>query len=167
MERERLIEAAPHLIRPMAFVLPNDNIVRPWWLVRAGLYLYDALGWGTRLPRSRGLRRSDTAYRSPLRGGGKGFVYFDAFVDDSRLTLANAVDAAEHGAEILTRTELVSARREDGLWHAHLSDGRHVTSRTMVNTAGPWVTDALARLASPPRRASASSRAATSSCQAI
>lgn len=146
VERERLISAAPHLIRPMAFVLPHDDSVRPWWLVRAGLYLYDALAWGTRLPRSRGLRKSDAVYRLPLRGSGKGFVYSDAFVDDSRLTLANAIDAAENGADILTRTELVNARREGGLWHAHLSNGQRVTARTMVNTAGPWVTDALARL---------------------
>src|SRR3546814_2000116 len=93
-----------------------------------------------------GVGRSYVADRSPLRGRGKGVVYSDAFVDDSRLTLANAIDAAENGADILTRTELITARREDGLWHAHLSDGRHVTARTMVNTAGPWVTDALARL---------------------
>lgn len=146
VERERLINAAPHLIRPMSFVLPHDDSVRPWWLVRAGLYLYDALAWGTRMPRSRGLRQSDIAYQAPLRGHGKGFVYSDAFVDDSRLTLANAIDAAENGATILTRTELVSARRQDGLWRAHLSDGQHVAARTMVNTAGPWVTDALARL---------------------
>ncbi len=146
VERERLISAAPHLIRPMTFVLPHDDSVRPWWLVRAGLYLYDALAWGTRLPRSRKLRKSDVAYHAPLRGGDKGFVYSDAFVDDSRLTLANAIDAAENGADILTRTELVSARRQDGLWHAHLSDGRQVTARTIVNTAGPWVTDALGRL---------------------
>nr|WP_209023218.1 glycerol-3-phosphate dehydrogenase [Sphingomonas jejuensis] len=146
MERERLIEAAPHLIRPMAFVLPHDDRVRPWWLVRAGLHLYDALAWGTRLPRSRGLRKSDIAYRAPLRGDRGGFVYFDAFVDDSRLTLANAIDATENGADILTRTQLVNARREEGRWHALLSSGQHVTARTLVNAAGPWVTDALARL---------------------
>src|SRR3546814_20089187 len=85
----------------MAFVLPHVDSIRPWWLVRAGLYLYDALAWGTQLPHSRGLRQSDVAYRTPLRGLGKGFVYSDAFVDDSRLTLANAIDAAETGADIL------------------------------------------------------------------
>src|SRR3546814_5686178 len=64
----------------MAFVLPHVDSIRPWWLVRAGLYLYDALAWGTQLPHSRGLRQSDVAYRTPLRGLGKGFVYSDAFV---------------------------------------------------------------------------------------
>lgn len=146
VERERLIRAAPHLIRPMAFVLPHSNTVRPWWLVRAGLYLYDALAWGTHLPRSRGLRRADTRYRTPLRSSGSGFVYSDAFVDDSRLTLANAIDAAENGAEIMTRTELLSARREGDVWHVHLSNGKDVTARSIVNTAGPWVADALTRL---------------------
>ncbi len=145
-ERERLVKAAPHLIRPMAFVLPHEHAVRPWWLVRAGLLLYDALAWGTTLPRSRGLRAGDVAYTAPLKGGRRGFVYSDAFVDDSRLTLANAIDAAEQGAEIATRTALVSARRDGDVWRAELSDGRSVTARALVNAAGPWVGEALGRL---------------------
>ncbi|MES2337019.1 MAG: glycerol-3-phosphate dehydrogenase [Pseudomonadota bacterium] len=145
-ERERLVRAAPHLIRPMAFVLPHERAVRPWWLVGAGLYLYDALAWGTSLPRSRGLRARDVAYTAPLKGGRRGFVYSDAFVDDSRLTLANAIDAAEHGAQIATRTALVSARRDGDVWLAELSDGRSVTARGLVNAAGPWVGEALGRL---------------------
>ncbi len=145
-ERERLVKAAPHLIRPMAFVLPHEHAVRPWWLVRAGLLIYDALAWGTSLPRSRGIRAGDAAYTAPLKGGRRGFVYSDAFVDDSRLTLANAIDAAEHGAEIATRTALISARRDGDMWHAELSDGRNVTARGLVNAAGPWVGEALGRL---------------------
>ena len=145
-ERERLIRAAPHLIRPMPFILPHSPGIRPWWLVRAGLYLYDALAWGTKLPGSRGLRASDTMYRTPLKGDVRGFVYWDAFVDDARLTLANAVDAAENGAEIRTRTTMESARRQDGLWQVQLSDGQSIAARAIVNTAGPWVTDAMQRL---------------------
>ena len=149
-ERERLIHAAPHLIRPMLFVLPHENAVRPWWMVRAGLVLYDLLGGRMTLPRSRGLRRSDTAFSNPLKGGARGFVYSDAQVDDARLTLANALDAAANGAEVATRTALVSARREqvgeEGGWRAHLSDGREVTARALVNAAGPWVAEALGRL---------------------
>ncbi|MDQ2892548.1 MAG: FAD-dependent oxidoreductase, partial [Pseudomonadota bacterium] len=87
-ERERLLKAAPHLIRPLRFVLPHEHAVRPWWMVRAGLILYDLLGGRSSLKRSRGLRKSDTAFRAPLQGSGRGFVYSDAFVDDSRLTLA-------------------------------------------------------------------------------
>lgn len=145
-ERERLIRAAPHLIHPMAFVLPHENAVRPWWLVRAGLYLYDALALGTTLPRSRRLRARDDAYRAPLAGAARGFVYYDAFVDDARLTLANAIDAADAGAEIATRTALLAARRKDDHWRATLSDGRIVTARAIVNTAGPWVGDLFAKV---------------------
>lgn len=145
-ERERLIRAAPHLIHPMAFVLPHEHAVRPWWLVRAGLYLYDALALGTTLPRSRRLRARDGAYRAPLAGVAKGFVYYDAFVDDARLTLANAIDAHDAGAEIATRTALLAARRKDDHWRATLSDGRIITARAIVNAAGPWVGDLFAKV---------------------
>ena len=145
-ERERMLAAAPHLIRPMTFVLPHAHSVRPWWMVRLGLYLYDWLAGGTSLPRSRGLRAGDAAYTAPLKGTHKGFVYSDAFVDDARLTLANAQDAAANGAEIATRTALTAARRENGLWQATLSDGRTVTARALVNAAGPWVRELLGEL---------------------
>ena len=138
-ERERLLAAAPHLIRPMTFVLPHAHAVRPWWMVRAGLWLYDLLAGRSSLPRSRSLRASDKAYAAPLAGDRRGFVYSDAWVDDARLTLANAFDAAAHGAEIATRTELLSAQRMGDLWWAMLSDGRAVEARGLVNAAGPWV----------------------------
>ena len=143
-ERERLLRAAPHLIYPMSFVLPHEHAVRPWWLVRLGLLLYDTIGGRTSLPRSRGLRASDTAYRAPLQRPGRGFVYSDAWVDDARLVVLNALDAARHGAEIVTRTALLSARRDRNLWRATLSDGRDVTTSALVNAAGPWVADTLA-----------------------
>lgn len=138
-ERERLMRAAPHLIRPMKFVLPHDNTVRPWWMVRAGLFLYDLLGGRSSLPKSRGLRDGDALYRAPLRGEKRGFVYADAWVDDARLTLAMAVDAAQMGAQIATRTALTSATRTRKGWRATLSDGRSVEARALVNAAGPWV----------------------------
>ena len=142
-ERERLLKAAPHLIRPMAFVLPHEHAVRPWWLVRLGLLLYDTIGGRSSLPRARGLRKTDAAYLAPLKRQGSGFVYSDAWVDDARLVVANAVDAHNHGAEIATRTALVSARREGGMWRADLSDGRTVEARMLVNAAGPWVAETL------------------------
>jgi glycerol-3-phosphate dehydrogenase len=145
-ERERLLAAAPHLIRPMTFVLPHAHAVRPWWMVRAGLYLYDLLAGKSSLPRSRSLLARDRAFTDPLKGDHKGFVYSDAWVDDARLTLANAVDAAMHDAEIATRTELVTARREGEIWRADLSDGRTVEARMLVNAAGPWVAALLERL---------------------
>jgi glycerol-3-phosphate dehydrogenase len=144
-ERERLLAAAPHLIHPMQFVLPHENAVRPWWLVRLGLWLYDTIGGRISLPRSRSLRASDELFRAPLKNPGRGFVYSDAWVDDARLVVLNALDAARHGAEVRTRTGLVAARREKGLWHAELNDGSTVAARAMVNAAGPWVGALLAK----------------------
>ena len=138
-ERERLLQAAPHIIEPLRFVLPQENSVRPWWMIRVGLYLYDFLGGKMSLPRSRGLRKSDVDYTAPLKGGRSGFVYSDAQVDDSRLTLLNALDARDNGAEICTRVALDSAHRHREVWRASLSDGREVEARALVNAAGPWV----------------------------
>jgi glycerol-3-phosphate dehydrogenase len=143
-ERERLLKAAPHLIYPMHFVLPHENAVRPWWLVRLGLLLYDTIGGRISLPRSRSLRKTDVEYLKPLQRPGKGFVYSDAWVDDARLVVLNAIDAARHGAEVATRIALVSARRDGGVWDAELSDGRRVQAKMLVNAAGPWVGQALA-----------------------
>jgi glycerol-3-phosphate dehydrogenase len=143
-ERERLLRTAPHLIYPMLFVLPHQNAVRPWWLVRLGLWLYDTIGGRISLPKSRGLRKTDALFRAPLKEASRGFVYSDAWVDDARLVVLNAIDAAKHGAEVRTRTGLVSARREDGVWKAELSDGTSVSAKAMVNAAGPWVVQLLA-----------------------
>ncbi|HEU4960525.1 MAG TPA: glycerol-3-phosphate dehydrogenase [Sphingomonas sp.] len=145
-ERERLLAAAPHLIRPLEFVLPHEHAVRPWWLVRAGLWLYDLLAGDSALPRSRALKARDRAFADPLKGGAKGFVYWDAFVDDARLTLANAKDAAANGARIETYCALESGERIDGGWRAHLADGRSITARALVNAAGPWVHQLVGRL---------------------
>jgi glycerol-3-phosphate dehydrogenase len=143
-ERERLLKAAPHLIYPMHFVLPHENAVRPWWLVRLGLLLYDNIGGPTSLPRARALRTSDASYLKPLKRRGRGFVYSDAWVDDARLVVLNAMDAARHGAEILTHTALESARRSGDIWEATLSGSKVVRARTIINAAGPWVAEAFA-----------------------
>ncbi len=143
-ERERLLKIAPHLIHPMHFVLPHQNAVRPWWLVRLGLWLYDTIGGRISLPRSRGLRASDRLYREPLKHMGKGFVYSDAWVDDARLVILNALDAARHGAEVRTRTGLIAARRDGDVWQAELSNGGTVAAKALVNAAGPWVGQMIA-----------------------
>jgi len=145
-ERERLVKAAPHIIHPLRFVLPHENAVRPWWMVRLGLYLYDFLGGKMTLARSRGLRQSDAAFVAPLKAASKGFVYSDAFVDDSRLTVLNAMDAAANGADVRVGVALDSARRDGAVWQAHLSDDSSVAARGMVNAAGPWVSQLLGRL---------------------
>ncbi len=143
IERERLLKTAPHLIYPMLFVLPHQNAVRPWWLVRLGLWLYDTIGGRISLPRSRGLKRSDTEFHAPLKAQSKGFVYSDAWVDDARLVVLNAMDAAHHGAQIRTRCGLIAARRIDDAWDASLTDGSKVQAKAMVNAAGPWVSELL------------------------
>ena len=145
-ERERLLKAAPHIIWPMAFVLPHENAVRPWWLVRLGLLLYDTIGGRISLPRSRGLSAEDAAYQAPLKRRSKGFVYWDGACDDAALTRAFADDAAANGAEILTDCTLLSARRDGDHWRAQLSGDRTVEARMLVNTAGPWVIDVQRRL---------------------
>src|SRR3546814_320051 len=139
-EREILLQTAPHIARPLSFVLPHARGMRPWWMVRAGLLLYRLLAWGSSLPRP---GRSD--YRAPLKpeAGRRRVLYADAVVDDARLVVLNAVDAAERAAEIATRTELVSAEREGDVWRATLSGGRTVLAKIIVNAAGPWVAEVL------------------------
>lgn len=142
-ERALLLANAPHIVRPLRFVLPHAPGMRPAWMLRVALFLYDALALRDGLPRSRRLGRRDPA-RTPLADREATlFSYWDAWVDDARLALLNAVDAAERGAEIATRTELVSAVREDGAWRAELSGGRTIFARALVNAAGPWVCELL------------------------
>lgn len=142
VERDRMLATAPQLIRPMAFVLPHAHAVRPRWMVRAGLYLYDLLGLGSSLPRSRGLRRDDPRL-APLTAGTSSFLYWDAQVDDAALVRANAQDAAANGAEIVTGVAVSGAQRDAEHWSVTLSDGRRVEARAIVNAAGPWVRDLL------------------------
>ncbi|MCA1198249.1 glycerol-3-phosphate dehydrogenase [Sphingomonas sp. R647] len=142
VERERMLATAPQLIRPMAFVLPHAHAVRPRWMVRVGLYLYDLLGLGSSLQRSRSLRRDDPRL-APLMPDSGGFLYWDAQVDDAALVRANAKDAAANGAEVVTGVAVISAQRGGKGWTVALSDGRSVDARTIVNAAGPWVRDLL------------------------
>jgi glycerol-3-phosphate dehydrogenase len=143
-EREVLLRMAPHLVWPMRFVLPHDPNLRPRWLIRAGLFLYDHLGRRRTLPASRAVRLSADPLGAPLqRRAVDGFVYSDCWVQDARLVALLARDAAARGAEILTRTALVDARRERGGWRLELArpDGSRdvVRARILVNAAGPWV----------------------------
>jgi glycerol-3-phosphate dehydrogenase len=149
-EREVLLAKAPHLIHPLRFVLPHVKGMRPRGLIRLGLSLYDNLADRERLPASASLDLSrDPAGRALLPELLHGFSYFDCQVDDARLVVANAIDAAARGADVLTRTRLVAARMADGRWTLTLDGGgepRQVAARVMVNAAGPWVGD-VARLA--------------------
>ncbi|MFQ5785173.1 MAG: glycerol-3-phosphate dehydrogenase [Alphaproteobacteria bacterium] len=147
-EREVLLENAPHIIFPLRFVLPHDSSLRPVWMIRAGLFLYDRLGGRRRLPGSHGVDLRRGSFGDPLKPSvGRGFVYSDCWVDDSRLVVLNALDAAQRGATILTRTRCVSATRDNGSWRAVLRDARGgettVRARVLVNAAGPWVARVL------------------------
>jgi glycerol-3-phosphate dehydrogenase len=145
-EREVLLRAAPHIVRPLRFVLPHDPRLRSAWLIRAGLFLYDRLGRRERLAGSRGIDLRRSALGAPLRPEFRtGFVYSDARVDDARLVVLNALDAAERGATVLPRTRLVSAERRADHWQATLQAAepapgavRRVHARVLVNAAGPW-----------------------------
>jgi glycerol-3-phosphate dehydrogenase len=148
MERERLLKIAPHIIWPLDFVLPHSSDQRPAWLIRAGLFLYDHLARRRLLPASRGIRFPPHPAAAVLKPGfRRGFSYADCWVEDSRLVVLNAMDAAARGAVVRTRTRLVSARPAGALWQAEIAaedGGREaVTARAMVNAAGPWVGDIL------------------------
>jgi len=145
-ERETLLKTAPHIVRPLRFVLPHCPGMRPHWMIRLGLLLYDALSFRGSLPRSRRVGQREPELQAPLAERRRLLSYWDAWVDDSRLTVLNAVAAAENGAEIATRTALVAARREGETWCAELSDGRTVAAPILVNAAGPWVAEVLERL---------------------
>ncbi|MCZ7676768.1 MAG: glycerol-3-phosphate dehydrogenase [Roseovarius sp.] len=165
-ERERLWRAMPHISRPMRFVLPLCPKMRfddetpaarllgwamPWlrgrrpvWLIRAGLWLYDHMGGRGILPGTRALSLAGTPEGAPLQARmTRAFEYSDCWVDDARLVALNARDAAERGAEVLTRHRLTEARRERGLWRLTLEDSetgarRWRSARALVNAAGPW-----------------------------
>jgi glycerol-3-phosphate dehydrogenase len=150
IEREVLLNAAPHIIWPMRFVLPHSPEDRPAWLVRLGLFLYDNLGGRKKLPATRMLDLRRDPEGAPLKDGyTKGFEYSDCWVDDSRLVVLNAVDAAGKGAQVLTRTACTSARRNGDLWDITVQgpDGTiNFSARALVNAAGPWVSDVIGRV---------------------
>jgi len=139
-EREVLLRVAGHLVWPTRFVMPHVPELRPRWMIRLGLFLYDHLSRRSLLPGSRAVRLDQPPYASGLRKELKhGFVYSDCRVDDARLVIANACDAAARGARVLVRTECRNARRVEGRWQAELSNGETVSARAIVNAAGPWV----------------------------
>ncbi|MNO55219.1 Aerobic glycerol-3-phosphate dehydrogenase [compost metagenome] len=140
-EREVLLAKAPHIVKPMRFVLPHRPHLRPAWMIRAGLFLYDHLGKRKRLGASRSLRFGPGYPLKPAIT--RGFEYADCAVDDARLVVLNAMAARENGAHIHTRTRCLRAERVDGLWHVELqqADGsvHSIRARALVNAAGPWV----------------------------
>ncbi len=155
-EREVLLRSAPHIMWPLRFVMPHDPGMRPVWMIRAGLFLYDHLARREVLPGSSTVDLRSHPAGAPLkRDFRKGFVYSDGWVDDARLVVLNAIDAAQRGATVLTRTACVDAQRSAERWQATLqrADGTRmpVRSRALVNAAGPWAAQFLAEHAHAPR----------------
>jgi len=150
MEREVLWKNAPHIIWPLRFVLPYARGIRPAWLIRLGLFLYDYIGGRKMLPPTKTLDMRTDAAGKPLKPlFTKAFEYSDCWVNDARLVVLNARDAADRGATIRTRAKVASARREGELWRVSVEDlqtGRteEVRARLLVNAAGPWVDMVLA-----------------------
>ena len=144
-EREVLWGIAPHIIWPLRFVLPYHKKLRPAWLLRLGLFLYDNIGGRKRLPGTRSVDLRHDITGTPLKPEfTRGFEYSDCWVEDSRLTVLNARDAADRGAMVTSRTECVSAQREGSIWTLELRDldtsgWQTIKARALVNAAGPWV----------------------------
>ncbi len=143
-EREVLLTKAPHLIKPMRFILPHRPHLRPAWMIRIGLFLYDHLSSRAKLPGSRGLHLDPESADNPLNSSIRfGFEYSDCWVDDARLVVLNAMQAREQGAQLMTRTRCQSAYRKNGLWHVaveNIDSGQvqYFRARSLVNAAGPW-----------------------------
>jgi len=147
-EREVLLRVAPHIIWPLRFVLPHRPEMRPRWVIRAGLFLYDHLARRVSLPAAQGFRTAAHPLGAALKPAiTHAFAYSDAWVEDSRLVLLLARDAALRGADIRTRTEFEAATRHPGHWEVRLrgpdAQGQRLRVRAIVNAAGPWVQQVL------------------------
>jgi glycerol-3-phosphate dehydrogenase len=159
IEREVLLNAAPHIVWPMRFVLPHSPEQRPAWLVRLGLFLYDHLGGRQKLPGCRNIDLRRDPEGRPIRPEfTRAFEYSDCWVDDARLVSLNALDAKERGATVMTRTAATAARRMNGGWEVAFTaaDGTQskVQAKAIANAAGPWVENVINGVAgsNSPRR---------------
>ena len=154
-EREVLLKCAPHIMWPLRFVMPHDAAMRPAWMVRIGLFLYDHLARREVLPGSAGVDLRRSPLGKPLKAQyTRGFVYSDGWVDDARLVLLAALDAQEKGAELLTRSPVTAVQRDATGWTATISTAggeRTVRARALVNAAGPWAEAFLRGIARPAR----------------
>ena len=155
-EREVLLKSAPHIMWPLRFVMPHDPGMRPVWMIRAGLFLYDHLAKREVLPASTTVDLRQHPAGRPLKPEfTKGFVYSDGWVDDARLVVLNAMDAAQRGATVMTRWRCIDAKREATVWRVRLESAtgeqRDVTARALVNAAGPWAAQFLTEQAHVPR----------------
>src|SRR3990167_8629358 len=147
-EREIMLQKAPHLVQPMQFVLPHAPHLRPAWLIRLGLFLYDHLGKHQTLPGSKTVNLQEATAGIPLKPAyHKGFMYSDCVTQDARLVVAYALEAEQHGAHLHNYTESHSIRRVDGVWEGtcvmRTGEQCQVRSRALINATGPWVRSVL------------------------
>ncbi len=143
-EREVLLRNMPHISWPLRFVLPLHKEMRPGWLIRLGLFMYDHLGGRKILPATKTLNLKTDAAGAALQGRfAKAFEYSDCWVQDSRLVVLNARDAADRGANIMTRAKVASAERVGDLWEITLESGAVFRAKMLVNAGGPWVEDII------------------------
>lgn len=144
-ERQKLLHLAPHLIQPLPFVIPHQKSMRPLWLLRLGLTLYDYLCRTNTLPHTKFLQRQkQPTYFSPLaKLFNKGFLFYDGITDDARLTITNALQAKKHGAIIMPHTKLLEAKAFPQQWQLSLQNKKgeslQVRSKTVINATGPWI----------------------------
>lgn len=157
-EREALLRIAPHLVRPIRIVMPHVPELRPMWMMRLGLLLYDHLGGGRTLPGSRAVSLEGTVYGHGLRPGYKrALAYSDCWADDARLVIANLRSAADLGARILPRTRFERAVPDNQGWRAtltdiHTNESETILARCLVNAAGPWVDEIVQGIAGARRK---------------
>ncbi len=148
-EREVLLDAAPHIIWPLRFILPHHRALRPRWLIRIGLFLYDHIGGRKKLPASHSVNLTSHPAGAALKSEfTHGFEYSDCWVQDARLVVLNAMDAASHGCDVRVRTQVTDLIRHQGYWTVKLRDNNtqdtsEVTARVVVNASGPWVDKTL------------------------
>jgi glycerol-3-phosphate dehydrogenase len=159
VEREVLLRCAPHLVQPLAFVLPHEPHLRPAWMIRVGLFMYDHMGGRHTLPGSFGVDLSSSKWGAGLKPKfHRGFVYADARVDDARMVVMNVMAARELGADVRVRTRVAAARRDaDGkLWQVTLTavhgSSQSVRARCIVNASGPWVKEMRDTISHSPAR---------------
>lgn len=146
VERQNLLRLAPHIVHPQAFVLPYQKFMRPSWFLRIGLFLYDHLSTQNRLPHCKTIYREESSYFNPLLSEfNNGFLFYDAATDDVRLTVSNALQAKNHGANIRTRSRVIKTAIKDQIWTLTIQPEKgsiyQVKAKTLINAAGPWVAD--------------------------
>ena len=155
IERETLLALAPHIIWPLRFILPHRPHMRPVWMLRLGLFLYDHLARRSLLPASRMLSKTDPAHALLARSDAACFEYSDAWVDDARLVILNAMDAKARGADILTRCRVTEVNAENGHWQikaSHNGQDAAFQAKAVINASGPWADQTLFRKAQPANR---------------